>query len=61
MLHDLKYGKEYIAVGCDKHGNYLVRDESGLCYYFPKRDFDIVCDEHGILSHSTFYQESDIL
>lgn len=56
MLFELKYGSEYIAIGCDKHGNYLVKDESGLCYYYPPDYFEVVNDEHGILSHRTIYQ-----
>lgn len=55
MLFDLQYGCEYTAIGCDKHGYYLVKDESGFCYYYPPDLFEIVNDEHDILSHQTIF------
>ena len=56
LISGLLFGKEYIAIGCDKDGLYLVKNESGCCYFYSPLDFEIVYDEHGILSkRSVFY------
>ncbi len=55
MIMGLRYGKEYKAIGCDKDGFYLVMDESYECYFYPADIFEIVSDEHGILSHRSIY------
>lgn len=55
-ISGLLFGKEYKAIGCDKDSLYLVKDESGCCYFYSPHDFEIINDEHGILSHrSVFY------
>jgi hypothetical protein len=48
-------GSVYKAIGCDKDGLYLVMDESFDCYFYPSEDFEIVCDEHGILKRQSIY------
>lgn len=55
-ISGLIFGKEYKAIGCDRDGLYLVKDESGCCYFYSPLDFEIVNDEHSILSkRSVFY------
>ena len=54
-ISGLLFGKEYIAIGCDKDGLYLVKDESGCCYFYSPVDFEIVKDEFGILSKRSVY------
>ena len=46
---DLQCGKEYIALGYSIYGNYLVKDESGDCYFYLGDCFDILQDPNGIL------------
>lgn len=46
---ELKYGKEYKAIGFDKEGLYLVMDESYDCYFYHKRCFEIIDDPHRVL------------
>ena len=55
MIDGLRFGKEYKAIGRDKDGLYLVMDESYDCYFYPADIFDIVSDEHDILSHRSVY------
>ena len=55
MIAGLRYGKEYKAIGRDKDGLYLVMDESCDCYFYPADIFEIVSDEHDILSHRSVY------
>ena len=52
---ELRYGKEYKAIGCDKDGYFLVMDESCDCYFYPSEFFEIKQDEHGILSQRSVY------
>lgn len=54
-LRELQHGKEYKAIGRDKDGNYLVMDESYDCYFYPSDIFEIISDEHGILSKRSIY------
>ena len=42
-------GKEYLAIGRDKDGMYLVMDNTYCCYYYPSGAFEVVDDPHGIL------------
>ena len=51
----LTFGKEYKAIGRDKDGLYLVMDDSCDCYFYPPEFFEIVSDEHGILSYQSVY------
>ena len=51
----IKYGKEYRAIGCDKDGLFLVKDESGCCYFYSPENFEVISDEHGILSRRSVY------
>ena len=52
---ELRYGKEYKAIGCDKDGYFLVMDESYDCYFYPPEFFEIINDEHGILAQRSVY------
>lgn len=54
-LLDIKYGKTYLAIGRDKNGMFLVKDESHDCYFYLSSDFEIIEDEHGILSRESVY------
>ena len=54
-LFDLNYGNEYIAIGRDKNGMYLVKDESCDCYFYEPECFEIVEDIHGILKNESVY------
>ena len=51
----LTFGKEYKAIGRDKDGLYLVMDDSCDCYFYPPEFFEVVADEHGILSYKSVY------
>ena len=51
----LNYGKEYKAIGCDKDGLFIVMDESFDCYFYPSEFFEIIQDEHDILSKRSLY------
>ena len=55
QISGLLYGKEYTAIGCDKDGYYLIKDQSGCCYFYPFYDFAVISDEHGILSERSLY------
>lgn len=48
-LFDLNYRKEYKAIGFDERGQLLVLDESYDCYFYPRKNFEIVSDPHNIL------------
>lgn len=52
---DIKYGKEYKAIGRDKDGYYLVKDESCDCYFYPADDFEIIKDPNELLNHCSLY------
>ena len=54
-LFGIKFGNQYKAIGADKNGYYLVMDESYDCYFYPSTDFEIIEDEHGILSYCSLY------
>lgn len=51
----LTYGKEYAAIGRDSAGLFLVKDDSGCCYFYNPSDFVIVDDPHGILARKSVY------
>ncbi len=55
MVTGLKFGREYKAIGRDRDGLYLIMDESFDCYFYPPEIFDIVSDEHDLLSHQSIY------
>ncbi|WP_295088081.1 hypothetical protein [Ruminococcus sp.] len=52
---ELKYGREYKAIGCDKDGFFLVMDESYDCYFYPPEFFEVIQDEKGILTQRSIY------
>lgn len=54
-LFDIKYGKQYKALGMDKDGYYLIMDESYDCYFYPAGYFKIIDDKFDLLSHRTLY------
>ena len=55
LLSGVTYGEEYKESGRDKDGMYLVLDDSNCCYFYPASDFEIVADEHNILSRRSVY------
>jgi len=55
LIGGLTYGKEYIAIGRDKTGMLLVKDDSACCYFYYPSDFLIVDDPHGILARRSVY------
>ncbi len=55
MVTGLKFGREYKAIGRDRNGLYLVMDESSDCYFYPPDLFEIISDEHDLLSHQSVY------
>lgn len=48
-------GSVYKAIGRDKDGLYLVMDESSDCYFYPADAFEVIYDEHGILTRRSVY------
>ena len=52
---ELKYGRGYKAIGCDKDGFFLVMDESYDCYFYPPEFFEVIQDEKGILTQRSIY------
>ena len=54
-LFDIKYGKQYKALGMDKDGYYLIMDESYDCYFYPAGYFKIIDDNFDLLSRRTLY------
>lgn len=54
-LFDLTYGNVYKAIGRDKDGLYLIMDDSHDCYFYPSDCFEIISDEHDLLSHRSIY------
>ena len=52
---DLTYGNLYKAIGREKDGLFLVMDDSYDCYFYSPRCFEIISDEHGLLSHRSIY------
>ena len=55
MISGLTYGKEYKAIGRDKSGMFLVKDNSACCYFYNPADFIIVDDPHSILTRRSVY------
>ena len=55
LISGLTYGKEYKAIGQDKNGMYLVKDNSECCYFYNASDFEIIEDPHGILQRRSVY------
>ncbi len=51
----LTCGKDYVAIGRDKNGMYLVKDNSEDCYFYPANAFEIIADIHGILEKQSIY------
>ncbi|MDD4688689.1 MAG: hypothetical protein PHE51_02950 [Eubacteriales bacterium] len=54
-LLDIKYGRQYRALGRDKDGYYLIMDESYDCYFYPAGYFKIIDDKFDLLSYHTLY------
>jgi hypothetical protein len=55
LIGGLTFGKEYKTIGRDRDGLYLVKDDSSDCYFYPPDFFEIVSDEHDLLSHQSIY------
>ena len=55
LIGGLTYGEEYKAIGRDKAGLFLVKDDSECCYFYNPSDFVIVDDPYGILSRRSVY------
>lgn len=55
IIIGLTYGREYKAIGRDKDGYYLVMDNTYCCYFYPSDIFEIVSDEHEILTKQSVY------
>lgn len=55
LIGGLTFGKEYKVIGRDRDGLYLVKDDSSDCYFYPPGFFEIVLDEHDLLSHQSIY------
>ena len=55
LIGGLSYGKEYQAVGRDKAGLFLVKDDSSCCYFYNPSFFEIIEDSHGILGRRSVY------
>ena len=55
LIGGLTYGEEYKAIGRDKAGVFLVKDDSACCYFYNPSDFVIVDDPYGILSRRSVY------
>ncbi|MBQ3125185.1 MAG: hypothetical protein IJC09_07195 [Clostridia bacterium] len=53
--NEIKYGKRYKSIGCDKNGMYLVMDESFDCYFYPAEYFKILEDKNAILARCSLY------
>ncbi len=51
----ITFGKEYKAIGRDTYGFYLVMDNSFSCYFYAPDAFEIVADEHEIISDVSVY------
>ncbi len=54
-IFELKCGKTYTAIGRDKGRMFLIKDETGDCYFYPAYHFKIIEDKYEILSHKTLY------
>ena len=54
-LLELKYGREYKAIGINSDGNYLVMDESAVCYFYEPNCFEIVEDKHDVLKQEVYW------
>lgn len=54
-ISGLSYGTEYKAIGCDKDGLFLVKDNSECCYFYPADVFEVVEDVQGILRGQSVY------
>lgn len=55
LIGGLTYGAEYKAIGRDKAGMFLVKDDSACCYFYNPSDFIIVDDPHGVLTRKSVY------
>lgn len=49
-VFNMNYGEEYKSIGFNKSGLILVMDESWDCYFYPRKAFEVVKDEHGVLN-----------
>ena len=54
-LFEIKYGKQYKALGRDKDGLYLIMDESYDCYFYAAGYFKIIEDKYDLLTHCSLY------
>ena len=55
LIGGLTFGEEYKAIGRDKAGMFLVKDDSACCYFYNPSDFTILDDPHGILTRRSVY------
>ena len=55
LIGGLTYGEEYKAIGRDKAGMYLIKDDSACCHFYNPSDFTVVDDPHGILTRRSVY------
>ncbi|MBR6030033.1 MAG: hypothetical protein IKP40_13190 [Clostridia bacterium] len=55
LIGGLTYGEEYKAIGRDKAGLFLVKDDSACCYFYDPSDFIILDGPHGILAKRSVY------
>ena len=56
---DLKYGQEYKAIGVNSEGEYLVMDESHVCYFYNPECFEIVEDKNNTLKQQVYWWFED--
>ncbi len=54
-LFDLVYGHEYKAIGINGDGDYLVMDESCICYFYEPDCFEVVEDKYGVLKQEIYW------
>lgn len=53
--YGVHFGREYAAIGRDRDGFYLVKDETECCYFYPPTAFEINSDPEGILGRRSVY------
>lgn len=53
------HGQEYIAIGRDVDGLYLVKDCSDNCFFYPPDLFEVVSDPEHILDHLSLYYSAE--
>ncbi len=53
------HGEEYIAIGRDVDGLYLVKDNSDNCFFYPPDLFEVVSDPEHILDHLSLYYSAE--